>query len=75
VFDYDADTVEVTGATGARTVAGQRTDLLTNLLRHCVDPSVPLTVPLSDTGAFERVLDAVPLSPDPTPSPHRTCTR
>ena len=75
VFDYDADTVEVTGATGARTVAGQRTDLLTNLLRHRVDPSVPLLCPLSDTGAFERVLDAVRSAPDPTPSPHRTCTR
>lgn len=67
VFDYGSDTVEVTGATGARTIAGQRTDLLTNLLRHRADPSVPLLCPLSDTGAFERVLDAVRSAPDPTP--------
>jgi predicted dehydrogenase len=65
VFDYHSDTVTVTGAGGVRTFAAQRTDLLTNLLRHRADPSVPLLCPLSDTGAFERVLDAVRSAPDP----------
>lgn len=65
VLDYDTDTVEVTGAAGARTIASQRTDLLTNLLRHWADPSVTLLCPLRDTGAFERVLDAVRAAPDP----------
>jgi predicted dehydrogenase len=67
VLDYHADTVKVTGPDGVRTIHAQRTDLLTNLLQHRADPSVQLLCPLRDTGAFERVLDAVRAAPDPTP--------
>ncbi|HZL05254.1 MAG TPA: Gfo/Idh/MocA family oxidoreductase, partial [Coriobacteriia bacterium] len=45
VLDYDTDTITVTGAAGVRTIAAQRTDLLTNLLRHRADPSVALLCP------------------------------
>ena len=69
VIDYDTDTITVTGAAGVRTITAQRTDLLTNLLRHRADPSVALLCPLRDTGAFERVLDAVRCAPDPTAIP------
>lgn len=69
VLDYDTDTITVTGAAGVRTIVAQRTDLLTNLLRHRADPSVALLCPLRDTGAFERVLDAVRCAPDPTTIP------
>jgi predicted dehydrogenase len=67
VLDYDTDTVTIAGAAGERTIIGQRTDLLTNLLRHREDPLVALLCPLRDTGAFERVLDAVRSAPDPAP--------
>ena len=68
-LDYFADTVKVIGPDGVRTIQAQRTDLLTNLLQHRADPSVTLLCPLKDTGAFERVLDAVRCAPDPTPIP------
>ena len=45
VLDYDTDTITVTGAAGMRTIAAQRTDLLTNLLQHRADPSVALLCP------------------------------
>jgi len=65
VLDYYADTVTVTGRDGSRTTHGDRTDLLTNLLDHRQDPSVPLLCALRDTGAFMRVLDSVRAAPDP----------
>jgi len=72
VLEYDTGTIEVTSSAGVRTIAAQRTDLLTNLLQHRADPTVALLCPLRDTGAFERVLDAVRAAPDPTviPSEH-----
>ena len=66
LLDYTTDIVEVTGASGTRSITAQRTDLLANLLRHRADPTVPLLCPLRNTGAFERVLDAVRAAPDPT---------
>ncbi|WP_308121778.1 Gfo/Idh/MocA family protein [Actinotalea ferrariae] len=68
-LDYYADTVTFRTADGERTVAAERTHLLTNLLDHRDDPSVPLLSPLRGTGAFMRVLDAVRAAPDPTPVP------
>jgi predicted dehydrogenase len=46
-----------------------RSDLLENLLAHRADPTVPLYVPLSATGAFTRVVEAVRTAPDPTEIP------
>ncbi|MGM1061666.1 DUF6807 family protein [Saccharothrix sp. Mg75] len=40
---------------------------LRNLLDHLADPGVPLNAPLSGTGAFTRVLEAVRTAPDPAP--------
>ncbi|MDQ2588868.1 DUF6807 family protein [Saccharothrix yanglingensis] len=40
---------------------------LRNLLDHLDDPAVPLNAPLSATGAFTRVLEAVRTAPDPAP--------
>ncbi|WP_350280713.1 Gfo/Idh/MocA family oxidoreductase [Kribbella sp. HUAS MG21] len=42
-----------------------RADLLENLLAHRADPAVPLYVPLSATGGFTRVVEAVRTAPDP----------
>ncbi|MDQ1289438.1 MAG: hypothetical protein QG622_3004 [Actinomycetota bacterium] len=43
--------------------------LLANLVDHVVTPSIPLLVPLADTGAFTAVLEAVRRAPDPVPIP------
>jgi predicted dehydrogenase len=47
--------------------AGERMDLLENLLAHRADPAVPLIAGLDSTGGFMRVLEAVRTAPDPAP--------
>ncbi|WP_234346615.1 Gfo/Idh/MocA family protein [Cellulomonas timonensis] len=64
-YTRDEVEVEVAGRRGARTVACGRTDLLENLLAHRADPQTPLLAPLSSTGAFMRVLEAVRNAPAP----------
>lgn len=44
-----------------------RTDLMENLLAHVRDRTVELISPLSSTGAFSTVLEAVQSVPDPLP--------
>lgn len=46
-----------------------RADLLENLLAHRADPSVPLYVPLSATGGFTKVVEAVRLADPPREIP------
>ena len=45
----------------------QRLDLLENLIAHVRERSVELISPLSSTGAFSAVLEAIQSAPDPTP--------
>jgi predicted dehydrogenase len=66
VLYYTADELEVTTAAGTTAENFGRADLLENLLRHRVDGS-SLISPLSSSGAFMRVLDAVRLAPSPHP--------
>ncbi|MFE2943043.1 Gfo/Idh/MocA family protein [Streptomyces sp. NPDC059255] len=47
------------------------TDLLTNLVVHRRDPTVPLLAPLGRTRAFMQVVDRVRLAPDPVEIPDR----
>jgi len=66
VLHYTRDVIEVTGSHGHRTIERGRTDLLENLLAHRADPDgTPLLAPLSATGAFMRVLEAVRNAPAP----------
>ena len=66
VLHYTRDVVDVAGAHGARTLTCGRANLLENLLAHRADPDgVPLLAPLSSTGAFMRVLEAVRNAPPP----------
>jgi predicted dehydrogenase len=65
VLWYVSDQLEISyDGEVVRTEHG-RDDLLENLLDHRVDPAVRLLAPLSATGAFTRVLDAVRTSPEP----------
>lgn len=64
-FAYTSDRLEVTVGGETRTETLARTDLLENLLAYRRDGS-PLLVPLTSTGAFMRVLDAVAHSGEPT---------
>ena len=63
-YTRDEVTVEVGGERVTTTHA--RTDLLANLVDH-VRTGAQLLVPLTRTGAFTEVLEAVRLAPDPTP--------
>jgi predicted dehydrogenase len=66
---YTRDEVEVASAVGTSTTTSHsRTDLLENLVDH-VRTDAPLLVPLSRTGAFTQVLEAVRLAPEPVPIP------
>ncbi|MCC2317955.1 Gfo/Idh/MocA family protein [Cellulomonas chengniuliangii] len=66
VLHYTRDVIEVTGSHGHRTIERGRTDLLENLLAHRANPEgTPLLAPLSATGAFMRVLEAVRNAPAP----------
>lgn len=63
---YTLDQVTVGQGAEAVTTTHARTDLLTNLVDH-VRTGAQLLVPLSRTGAFTEVLEAVRRAPDPTP--------
>lgn len=66
VLYYTEDELAVTTADGTTTEHFNRTNLLDNLLDHRLH-GTPLLSPLSSSGAFMRVLDAVRLSPPPQP--------
>ncbi len=61
---YTTDRVEIATGDTVRTETVPRTDLLENLLAHRRDGTA-LRVPLADTGAFMRVLDAVAAADEP----------
>jgi predicted dehydrogenase len=61
VLRYTTDQLEIDGRPSRTEPV--RDDLLENLLEHRADPGVPLLAPLSATGGFTRVLEAVRLSP------------
>jgi predicted dehydrogenase len=66
---YTRDEVQVEPATGAATTTCHaRTDLLENLVDH-VRTDAQLLVPLSRTGAFTQVLEAVRRAPEPAAIP------
>lgn len=68
---YTRDEVEVAPSAGpAATTTHARTDLLENLVDH-VRTDAQLLVPLSRTGAFTQVLEAVRRAPEPAPIPER----
>ncbi|MGO3479731.1 MAG: Gfo/Idh/MocA family protein, partial [Brachybacterium tyrofermentans] len=52
---------------GAEELSHQRLDLLENLIDHVRERSVALISPLSSTGAFSAVLEAIQSAPDPAP--------
>lgn len=60
-LSYTTDVVTV----GDDTHSYGRTDLLTNLLEHR-SGTADLLVPLADTGAFMRVVEAIRTAPEPT---------
>ncbi|NEA34568.1 Gfo/Idh/MocA family oxidoreductase [Streptomyces sp. SID13031] len=62
VLRYMSDELEV----GGTTTQYDRDDLLENLLDHRRD-GVPLLSPLTETGGFTRVLDAIRSAPAPRP--------
>lgn len=66
VLFYTEDELAITTAEGTTTEHFSRTHLLDNLLDHRLS-GTPLLSPLSSSGAFMRVLDAVRLSPPPQP--------
>ena len=47
----------------------ERDDLLENLLAHRADPAVPLYCPLSATGGFTKVVEAVRVAEAPVEIP------
>lgn len=57
VLRYTTDQLEIDGQ--PTRIEPVRDDLLENLLEHRADPGVPLLAPLSATGGFTRVLEAV----------------
>lgn len=63
---YTLDRVTVEVGADAVTTSHARTDLLANLVDH-VRTGAGLLVPLTRTGAFTEVLEAVRRAPDPTP--------
>src|SRR5699024_69722 len=65
---YTEDTSVRTVADGTSTeLTHPRTDLLENLIDHVRNREIPLISPLSSTGAFSAVLEAIQSAPDPTP--------
>ncbi|HWK91787.1 MAG TPA: Gfo/Idh/MocA family oxidoreductase [Luteimicrobium sp.] len=61
---YERDEAVVTGRRGERTLRGDRTDLLADLISARADGH-DLRCDAVDTGAFMRVLDAVRAAPEP----------
>jgi len=69
VLRYSVDWLEITDEGGTTVTQYERDDLLENLLDHRADPTVPLFAPLSATGGFTRVLEAVRVAEPPTEIP------
>lgn len=65
VLRYPSDRLEVTIDGRTTTTQYERDDLLENLLDHRADPGVPLLAPLSETGGFTRVVEAVRVAAPP----------
>ncbi|MCW4456970.1 DUF6807 family protein [Microbacterium sp. MPKO10] len=63
-FSYTTDVLTL----GDKQLTFGRTELIDNLLAHRND-GTPLLVPLEQTGAFMRVLEAIRTSPEPTKIP------
>ena len=76
VLWYTLDVVQLTETASAlpSTTSYARNGLLENLVDHVVDDA-PLLVPVSSTGAFMRVLEAVRTGPDPVRIDPRYVTR
>ncbi|MGP9682291.1 Gfo/Idh/MocA family protein [Brachybacterium sp. AOP3-A1-3] len=76
-LQYTDDTSRRTRGAGGETerradgraaeLSHQRLDLLENLIDHVRERSVALISPLSSTGAFSAVLEAIQSAPDPAP--------
>ncbi|GAB2633638.1 Gfo/Idh/MocA family oxidoreductase [Kribbella swartbergensis] len=69
VLKYASDTIELHDGSGTTVTKYDREDLLENLLAHRVDPAVPLYCPLSATGGFTRVVEAVRVAEAPAEIP------
>jgi predicted dehydrogenase len=69
VLRYPSDRLEVTIDGRTTTTQYERDDLLENLLDHRADPDVPLLAPLSETGGFTRVVEAVRVAAPPSEIP------
>ncbi|WP_432882908.1 Gfo/Idh/MocA family protein [Kribbella sp. CA-245084] len=69
VLRYASDTLEIHQGSCMTVKKRERADLLENLLDHRADPSVPLYVPLSATGGFTTVVEAVRLADPPREIP------
>ncbi|TDD21466.1 Gfo/Idh/MocA family oxidoreductase [Kribbella turkmenica] len=66
VLKYASDTLELPDGTVEK---HGRADLLENLIAHRADPAVPLYCPLSATGGFTTVVEAVRAAADPAEIP------
>jgi len=69
VLRYASDTVEIHEGSCTTITKRERHDLLENLLAHRADPAVPLYCPLSATGGFTKVVEAVRVAAAPAEIP------
>jgi predicted dehydrogenase len=69
VLRYASDTVEIHEGSCTTITKRERDDLLENLLAHRADPAVPLYCPLSATGGFTKVVEAVRVAEAPSEIP------
>jgi predicted dehydrogenase len=69
VLRYASDTREIHEGSCTTVTKSERYDLLENLLEHRADPAVPLYCPLSATGGFTKVVEAVRVAEAPAEIP------
>ncbi|TCO30209.1 putative dehydrogenase [Kribbella steppae] len=69
VLKYATDTLELHDGSGVTVTTYARDDLLENLLAHRADPAVPLYCPLTATGGFTKVVEAVRVAEAPAEIP------
>ncbi|WP_433162786.1 Gfo/Idh/MocA family protein [Kribbella sp. CA-247076] len=69
VLKYASDTLEIYEGSCLQARKYEREDLLENLLAHRADPAVPLYVPVSATGGFTKVVEAVRVAAAPREIP------
>ncbi|MEI8407628.1 MULTISPECIES: Gfo/Idh/MocA family protein [unclassified Kribbella] len=69
VLRYASDTLEIHEGSCTTVTKSERYDLLENLLAHRADPAVPLYCPLSATGGFTKVVEAVRVAAAPAEIP------